>query len=195
MTRTLTTLFFSLLIVTAVAQTGTTTTGKTGRQYKVKDFSEIVIDGGGNLYVYHSDAATVSVNAGKSCLDEIDVSVSEKTLHVILPDTKAEGCHFTIYVGVPVLNKLVQRGGGNVVLQEGFERTNAFYCEIEGGGNIDASRLLVKSFFASINGGGTLSLNAEKELHGKIVNGGFMEYAGDPVLQSDVTGGGVIKKK
>ena len=165
------------------------------KNYELEDFDKIISHGGASLIINYSDRHSFQVNATTDCLKSVEISVSNRTLYIAMKDSKANTCKCTIDIGVPVLYELVQKGGGNVVLKEGFSPMNSFECKIEGGGNIDLSQLSVDSFYASIHGGGKMSLNARKELEGTISGGGLIEYSGNAIVRSYVSGGGTIRKQ
>ena len=165
------------------------------KNYKVDDFSKIITHGGGNLNISYSDEHTLEVKTTNDCFELVDISVSSKTLYIEIKNLQSSNCNCTINIGVPVLHELVQNGGGNILLKRGFRPTNSFDCKIKGGGNIDLSEFSVDSLYASIEGGGKILLNARKKLEGKISGGGLIEYLGDPIVESNVSDGGTIRKQ
>jgi hypothetical protein len=165
------------------------------RNYDVDEFNKIVIAGGGNLYIYYSDKQSINVKSKNDCDEMVDVSVSSKTLYIHVNDTDVNHCDITIDVSAPSIIELVQNGGGNVFIRKGFNPQDSFLCKIYGGGNMDVSELSVNSSVASIEGGGVILLNAEKQLKGNISGGGAIKYTGDPKVMSSVTGGGSVSRK
>jgi hypothetical protein len=190
MTLKLVTFCLSLIAITGVAQTDSGI-----KNYNVGEFNKIVTYGGGNLQIQYSDKYTVQVHTSNACFQLVEISVSSKTLKIEVKDSREGICDFTIYVGVPVVDEIIQNGGGNIVLKEGFRPTNLFQCKINGGVDINLLKLPVDSFSASIQGGGHIVLHAEKELEGTISGGGLIEYAGDPKVTRSISGGGTIRKK
>lgn len=184
------TFYLSLITISSLAQADIKT-----KNYEIGDFSRIVTHGGGNLNISYSDEYTLEVNANKDCFELVEVSVSSKVLYIEVKNSKTRTCDCTINIGLPILYELVQNRGGNIVLKKGFRPTNSFWCKIKGGGNIDISEFSVDSVYASIEGGGNILLNAKKKLDGKIGGGGLIEYLGDPIVKSNVSGGGTIRKQ
>jgi hypothetical protein len=165
------------------------------KNYKIDEFNKIITHGSGNFNIKYSDKHTLEVNATNDCFEVVQFSVLSKTLYIEIKNSKTKSCDCTINIGVPLFNELVQNGGGNIVLKKGFSSTNSFECKINGGGNIDLSELFVDSLCASIEGGGKILLNARKKLEGNISGGGLIEYLGDPIVLSKVSGGGTIRKQ
>lgn len=165
------------------------------KNFKIDDFTKIITHGGGNLNISYSNEYTLEVKTTNDCFKLVDISVSSKILYIRIENSKARTCNCTINIGVPVLYELAQNGGGNIVLKKGLKPTNSFYCKIKEGGNIDLSEFSVDSLYASIEGGGQILLNARKKLNGKISGGGLIEYLGDPIVESNVSDGGTIRKK
>lgn len=165
------------------------------KNYEIEDFNRIITQGGGNLNITYSDKHTLEVNTTNDCFGLIEIAVSSKTLCIEIKNSKTKACDCTINIGVPLLYELVQNEGGNVVLRKGFSPTNSFECKIKAGGNIDLSELSVDTFYASIEGGGKIQLNALKKLEGNISGGGLIEYLGDPTVKSNISGGGTIRKQ
>ena len=190
MTKQLILLCFSLCAITGMAQSNIEF-----RDYNVDEFDKIVTRGGGNVRIKYSEENTLRVSAKIACIALADISVSSKTLYIDVRHSEEEDCQFRINVGTPMINELVQNGGGNIVLDKGFGSKDSFQCKIGGGGNIDVSELAVNSFHASISGGGKIILNAQNELIGTISGGGLIEYSGEPKVTSDISGGGSIRRK
>jgi hypothetical protein len=190
MTIKLITFCLSLITISGLAQADIKT-----ENYKIDDFVKIITYGGGNLNISFSDKHTLEVNATNDCFELVKISVSSKVLYIEIKNSKTGTCNCTINIGVPILYELVQNGGGNIVFKGGFKPTNSFECKIKGGGDIDLSDFPVDSLHASIEGGGKILLNARKKLEGKIIGGGLIEYLGDPIVKSYVSGGGTIRKQ
>jgi hypothetical protein len=186
----LVTFCLSLIAIHGAAQTDATL-----RNYNVGEFNRIVTHGGGNLQIMYSDRYTVQASTNHSCFEIKEISVTSKTLNIRIKESGKGPCDGAIYIGVPALAEIVQNGGGDIVMKEGFRSTDSFQCKINGGGKINVSKLPVESFSASISGGGHIVLHAENELRGSISGGGLIEYTGNPDVKRSVSGGGTIKKK
>ena len=184
------TLYLSLVTMSGLPQVAIKS-----RVYGVDDFNRIVTYGAGNLNIEHSDKYTLEVHAINDCIELVEISVLLKTLYFVVKDSKTSTCNCTIDIGVPAINELVQNGGGNIVFKKDFSPANSFDCKIKRGGNIDVSLLSVDSFYASIQDGGEILLNAQMALEGNISGGGLIEYLGDPTVKSSVSGGGAIRMK
>lgn len=184
------TIYLTFVTVSALAQTDIKT-----KNYQVEPFNKIETQGGGSLNIKYADKHTLKVSTTKDCLDLVKVSVLSETLYIDIKKLETNNCHCKIEIGVPVVNKLVQHGGGSIVISKGFSRVNSFECKVEGGGNIDLAELAVDDFRATIEGGGKILLTAQKKLEGNISGGGLIEYLGAPNVISNVSGGGTIRKQ
>ncbi|MDQ3395505.1 MAG: DUF2807 domain-containing protein, partial [Bacteroidota bacterium] len=65
-----------------------------------------------------------------------------------------------------IIKEIQQDGGGRIVIKEGFAPVDVFKCGIDGGGNVKMTALRVDSLLASIEGGGEISAQVNKKLHG-----------------------------
>ncbi len=184
------TLCFSLFTLGVSAQDDSNS-----RSYKLDDFENIVTHGGGNINVEFSDASIVEVTTGSDCLESVELKVKAKTLYIEVKDYAGKACKVTINIKVPALNSIAQNGGGNVLIKKGFSPIKSFACKLKGGGNINLSALNIENCYASIEGGGSMLVNATNQLEGKITGGGLIEYLGEPEVISDISGGGAIKKR
>lgn len=166
----------------------------TKQERAIQPFETLIVTGGGNVYLYHASSATLQLKGENSCTDGVEVSVSSKTLHITTNDN-SNNCNLEIHIGTPGFKEIQQNGGGMIEVKEGFAPMDAFTCTLNGGGIVKMTSVNINSLFASIKGGGEVSVQVDELLHGKIRGGGRILCQGNPTIESDISGGGEIKLK
>jgi len=159
----------------------------------LEPFENLVVSGGGKVFVHYSPSTTLSFKGGDDCVNAIEVEQDANTLSVAPKNNSFSNCEVEIHISTPVLKKIEVYGGGTVEVIEGFNEMNAFSCSINGGGNVNMTSLEVSSYLASIYGGGQITANVSGMLTGKITGGGVVTYQGDPQVVSNISGGGAIR--
>ena len=159
----------------------------------VAPFDRLILHGGGNVQVMFSDSYFLKVKRDGQCLVQVDYSVASRTLKINISRESQDNCNTEFYIGAPNLHTITQVGGGVLQLQPGFTTQDLFHYIMVDGGEANVSELSVNSFHASIHGGGTLQIHAEKELNGTIVDGGRITFTGNPKVSSSISGGGDIR--
>ena len=161
-----------LSLLVPFAQTNdTTSTDWVAKQISVEPFVDLAIESAGNIVVLYSEKNTLQINGEGLCVEAFKASVSENTLHL----TKAEGfenCKAEVVIGAPKIKDI----------------------SVKNGGIINLTSVKSDSMFASIDGGGVISLDAQKFLYGKIKGGGVINYIGNPFVHTDIIGGGEVNK-
>ena len=168
-----------LSLLVPFAQTNdTTSTDWVAKQISVEPFVDLAIESAGNIVVLYSEKNTLQINGEGLCVEAFKASVSENTLHL----TKAEGfenCKAEVVIGAPKIKDISVKNGGII---------NNFSFAI------NLTSVKSDSMFASIDGGGVISLDAQKFLYGKIKGGGVINYIGNPFVHTDIIGGGEVNK-
>lgn len=160
----------------------------------VGHFNKVVFSGGGDLIVAPSPRATMEVVGHASCLDLLATENKSGTLIISRKRNQPNDCKLSIYISLPKLLEIEQRGGGQVLIEPGFDPVDTFKYSIHGGGAADLQNFKVNSFYASIKGGGKLSVYAEKRLNININGGGLVLYRGAAEVSDYISGGGTIEK-
>lgn len=141
------------------------------KQISVEPFADLSVVSAGNVVVLYSKENTLQINGEGKCVDAFKANVSENTLYL----TKADGfdnCKAEVVIGAPTIKDI----------------------NVKNGGIINLSSVEVDSMFASIDGGGIISLDAKKFLYGKIKGGGVINYKGHPFVHTDIVDGGEVKR-
>lgn len=159
----------------------------------VGEFDKIIMAGGGNVFISQSPVTMLKVVAQSSCLKSVKTEVKSQTLE-IYRTSSTSNCRPDIYIGMPVLKEIQQDGGGDIKVSEGFPTIDSFHCVLNGGGSITMATLKVELFYATIKGGGTISIHANELLEADISGGGLVSYQGDPKVISNISGGGSVKQ-
>lgn len=158
-------------------------------------FDKVNLTGGGDLLITHSPVTTLKIVGSSTCLSLVNAEVNSETLVIKRENNNLQDCHLKYYVSTPELVSIQQGGGGNVKVNAGFDVVDSFRYVLNGGGNVDMRALKVNSFSATINGGGTMLLNVDRQLKAEINGGGTIGYQGNPEVISNLSaGGGSINK-
>ena len=165
------------------------------KEVSLSPFEMVVIKGGGDFYFHYAPNTKVEIKGAGSCVEKAAVKVSSNTLSISPKGGFSENCRTEIHIFTPIIKEIQQDGGGKIVINEGFAPVEVFRCSIDGGGSVKMVALKVDSLLASIDGGGEISAQVSKRLHGKIRGGGVIFYQGDPAVESAISGGGAIRRK
>lgn len=161
----------------------------------VEYFNKVDLAGGGELFISQSPETTLKIVGSSTCLSLVNAEVDSETLVIKQENNNLKDCQLKYYVRTPELVSIQQGGGGNVKVNAGFDVADSFRYVLNGGGNVDMKALKVNLFSATINGGGTMLLNVDKQLKAEINGGGTIGYQGNPEVLSNISaGGGSINK-
>ena len=141
------------------------------KQISVEPFADLAIESAGNIVVLYSEKNTLQINGEGLCVDAFKANVSENKLHL----TKADGfenCKAEVVIGAPKIIDIT----------------------VKNGGIINLTSVKADTMFASIEGGGVISLDAQEFLYGKIKGGGVINYKGTPFVHTDIVNGGEVKR-
>ncbi len=83
-------------------------------------------------------------------------------------------------------------GSGNVDLSG---TATELAIELDGSGDVDAEDLAVQEATVEIGGSGDVSLSVRDNLYARISGSGRIEYSGDPVVDSEVSGSGDVVRE
>lgn len=160
------------------AQDNLSTEGdKVVKEITTAPFETIITEGGGNFYFHYSPNPKVEIKGTDSCVETSNVQVLSNVLNISQKEGFSENCRPEIHIYTPVIKEIQQNGGGRIVIKEGFAPVDVFKCSIDGGGELSMEALKVNSLLASINGGGVIY------------------YQGNPSVESDISGGGVVRRR
>ncbi|SMG46873.1 Protein of unknown function [Marivirga sericea] len=165
------------------------------KEIALPSFNTVAVKGGGDYYFHYSSNTKVEIKGADSCVESIGVIVSSKILSLNPLGGFSENCRVEIHIFMPNIREIQQNGGGRIVVNEGFAPVDKFKCTLDGGGILIMTSLKVDSLLAFIEGGGEISARVNKKIHGKIRAGGVISYQGDPLIETDIVGGGTIKRK
>jgi len=137
----------------------------------VNAFADLSVESIGNVVVLYSKENTLQINGEGKCVNAFNAIVTENTLY-LTKEKGFENCQAEVVVGAPTIKDI----------------------NVKNGGIINLSSIEADSMYASIEGGGIISLDAKKFLYGKIKGGGMINYKGDPFVHTDIINGGEVKK-
>ena len=86
----------------------------------------------------------------------------------------------------------VQISGSGSVDLEG--NATELAIELDGSGDVDAGNLSVQEATVEIGGSGDISVDARDNLFVRITGSGTVEYAGDPVIDDQISGSGELRR-
>lgn len=161
----------------------------------IPSFKSLIVTTAGDIYLHPSSATTLQLKGKKSCVDKIDVAVSSRVLHISSQDNHSNECHVEIHIGTPSFDEIQLSGGGSLKIKEGFDPIEVLKCSVKSGGNLEMASTPVDSLFAIVHGGGTITAKVSTHLDGTVKGGGTIFYTGKPIIKSDISNGGVIKRR
>lgn len=141
------------------------------KQISVEPFADLAIESAGNIVVLYSEKNTLQINGEGECVNAFKTNVLDNRLHL----SKLEGydnCKAEVVIGAP---KIVD-------------------ISVKNGGIINLSSVKADSMFASIEGGGVISLDAKEFLYGKIKGGGVINYKGNPFVYEHIIDFGEVNR-
>jgi len=166
------TIILSLLsVLVPIIPVNDTPTDWVAKHISVEAFADLSVESAGNVVVLYSKENTLQINGEGKCVEAFKAKVSDNTLHL----TKTEGfdnCNVEIVIGAPKIKDIA----------------------VKNGGIINLTSVESDSMFASIDGGGIISLDAKRFLYGKIKGGGIINYKGNPFVHTDILNGGEVKR-
>lgn len=166
------TLILSLLsLLVPLTPVNDTPTDWVAKHISVQSFADLSVESAGNIVVLYSKENTLQINGEGKCVEAFKTKVTENTLH-LTKESGFENCQAEVVIGAPTIKDI----------------------NVKNGGIINLSSVEADSMFASIEGGGVISLDAKKFLYGKIKGGGVINYKGDPFVHTDIINGGEVKK-
>jgi hypothetical protein len=107
------------------------------KNYKIGDFSQIMLDGGFKVYLIQGDECSVTVKASNSdVFDNIEVRNNGDKADIQLDASIFKYRRVSLYITFKTLEKLNIEGGVNLKTNGYLDLTN-FDVHIEGGANVD----------------------------------------------------------
>ncbi|AEM69206.1 hypothetical protein Murru_0150 [Allomuricauda ruestringensis DSM 13258] len=161
----------------------------------IPPFNSLIVTTGGNIYLHPSSTTKLQLKGKKSCVEKIDVAVSSKALHISSEDNHSDECHVEIHIGTPNFDEIQLSGGGSLKIEDGFAPIEVLKCSIKSGGDLEMASTPVDSLFAIVYGGGKITAHVGTLLNGTVKDGGTIFYTGKPIIKSDISNGGVIKRR
>ena len=155
------------------------------------EFTNITLQGGGNIKIQHGDTFRFEDTGGSG---DWKLEVKKSTLYLGC-ERPCRGRGREATITIPVLEGTAIQGGGRIVLSGNFPDVDEFDVAIQGGGQIDADAVTGDEVNAAIQGGGEIFVAATSELNASIMGGGRIAYDGDPKVNKAVMGGGKVVKQ
>jgi len=187
---------FCISVVYCVAQVvPSQESGNIIKEIALSEFEKVVVKGGGNFYLHYSPDTKVKIKGASTCVENTKVSLSSNTLRISPAGDLSEQCRVEVHIFTSNFKEIQQDGGGEIVINGGFAPVAIFKCRVNGGGRIEMTALKVGSLLASMDGRGEISAQVSTKISARIKGGGVLFYKGEPIIESDISGGGAIKRK
>jgi hypothetical protein len=176
-------------------------------------FSEVWLNGSGDVVVEQTGAESVTVEAEDNLLPLLEARVEGRRLtlgskpNVNLRPTRPIRYHVTVKeltaLGVSGSGKFrvegvdTQRlnadisGSGSATLAG---KADDVRLSVSGSGDYDAARLTTRTASVSISGSGSATVNASDEVKADISGSGSVRYLGSPTVEKYVSGSGSIAR-
>jgi hypothetical protein len=183
-------LLFMLSCDRAVTGSGERTT----EERSIKDFSEVEIRGAAEVKIISGTDYGVSVTSYENIVSLIETSVNKDKLVISTTENiNLSNSEINITVTTPTLESVTLSGAGNVVIKS--FRQSKIKLNLQGAGNVQFSESEYDTVYASLSGAGNMSLNVKNYLDATLKGVGQIEYVGDPVVKSKISGIGSVSKK
>ncbi len=139
------------------------------KKEKLDPFSELEITNGAHVTVQYSEENAISIIGYQHCIDAIKTEVTDGRL-IISTSNSEMSCPVEIVLEVPEIKDVTLRNGGF----------------------IDMTEVTTDTLFAAVHEGGEIKAVVHDFLYAKIINGGVINYVGNPDVQSDVIRSGRV---
>lgn len=167
---------------------------RTTEERSIKDFSEVEIRGAAEVKIISGTDYGVSVTSYENIVSLIETSVNKDKLVISTTENiNLSNSDISISVTTPTLEAVTLSGAGNVVIKS--FRQSKIKLNLQGAGNVQFSESEYDTVYASLSGAGNMSLNVKNYLDATLKGVGQIEYVGDPVVKSKISGIGSVSKK
>jgi hypothetical protein len=178
---------------------------------EVEGFSEIRLEGSGDVMVDVGDRESLSIEADDNLLELIDTEVRGSRLVIDHEGSLSPSTDIVYRVEAIDFDGVAIAGSADVVApdvdcdifsvsiagsgsMEVDGSCEGIEIDIAGSGDIDAGGLLVDRAEVSIAGSGDVIVNADEGLRVSIAGSGNVVYLGDPATEIDVQGSGEVRR-
>lgn len=159
-------------------------------------FEGLEVVGGGDVIVRPGPVQRVTLLEGSAEISDIYVNDRGRNRGNLVISACRRNCpnryRLRVEVQMPQVEALSVRGGGSIVVGEGFGRTSDVAVAVSGGGQIDTRALFARNAAAAVQGGGNLLVGPSNTLAASIMGGGLVRYWGNPQVSTSIMGGGRV---
>jgi hypothetical protein len=180
----------------------------------VSGFDGVSVDGGARLVLRRADRESVTVEADDNLLPMVETEVRGGRLSLGWRSgtsvTTTRGLRFEVTArelsaiaasggaqveatGIDAAVLRVDASGGGRVRAEG--RAERQEVTASGGGGYDGARLRSTAARVRASGGGWAIVDVAEELEASADGGGWVEYAGEPRVRQETSGGGSVRRR
>ena len=162
------------------------------QERSVGSFRGVILEGAGNVNIYHSENFRVVVTAD-SCVQENIITKISGNYLVIDRKGVFSTSKLKIDVYMPELSYVELEGAGNIKINDGYA-TNLRLI-LSGYGNIDARNFQAENVNVVLSGAGDIKTWAAYSLTGTLSGVGSIMYRGYPyIININRTGIGTVEK-
>lgn len=179
-------------------------------------FSSIECNGDIHLEIYPSDEDRVVVTGYENLIPEFETNVHNGKLRLEYNDryfsVRKDNIRLKLYT--TGFSNISSNGSGDIFINDNIDtkslsiqlngsgNVNAsrndvdyFSTEVNGSGNINTREVHAQTAYAKISGSGNIDITVEEFLDAKISGSGNIDYWGDPSsVNVDITGSGKVRK-
>jgi hypothetical protein len=162
---------------------------------KVGSFSSISLSVSANVYLSQGSQQNIEIEGDKESLTKIETIVEGNMLKIKTKEIyNACTGKINIYIVVPVIERLIVTGSGNVISQNPL-KINELTMNVSGSGSIKIQQLTVNQVDVEISGSGNIELTSGKAENAlDIIVTGSGNYAGEGFqankVKVNITGSG-----
>ena len=160
----------------------------------VAKFDSIELSTGGQVTVRHGPVQRVTLVRGSTDYTEIRVDREGSLVIQTCNDRCPRRYDMEIEVVTPRIEAVAVSAGGSIKVLPGFPRQRTVAASVHAGGQVDLRGLAVADAAASVNGGGSLMVRADRTLAASVNGGGDIRYWGDPKVTAAINGGGLVRE-
>jgi hypothetical protein len=160
------------------------------QEREAEGFNGIKLEGVGNVNVHPGQNYKVIVTTDSNLQDRVVVSVNSNILQISQKSGSFNATELTFDIYIPELKSISLNGAGNYKINNG--NTVELDYSISGAGNIDAQDFQVQNITISHSGVGNAKIWATNTLSGTLSGVGNVFYKGNPIININKSGVGII---
>jgi hypothetical protein len=179
---------------TLVIQAALPSAASPANNVSVGPFRSIELRGGGHVILRHGSEQRVTLVQGSAEYTRFHIEHDGQLVIDACDEICPHRYDLEVEIVTPRIDGVAIEGGGKIESGSGFGRQASIGVAIEGGGHIDVRSIDAEHADAAVNGGGNISVRADRSLQAAVDGGGNISYWGNPSVTSAVSGGGSVSQ-